>query len=433
MIMDAGSDLMNYLESDDFIKKLPKLYGKNVHIEYQIKRYSNIIDFYKEIYGNYIGNSIALYSTSGRTELAGNHTDHNRGRVIAASIDLDTIGVACRCPGSIISLVSQGFAPVNIDIGDLSVHPNEAGTTLALVRGIAAGFVKRGFRIGSFKAVTSTNVPKGSGLSSSAAIEMLCATMLNDMYNDNTLDTIEMAVICQEAENMYFGKPCGLMDQIACGYGGIVEIDFLSSDGVTVSPITNDIASFGYDIVIVDTKKDHADLQEAYAAIPREMKDVAKLMEKTVLGEVSPQDYYASIRILRNKLENDRALLRAHHFFFENERVTHMADALRSGDFIKYLYLVQQSGNSSFMFLQNLYENNHWKSQSLPLALAVSERLLHDRGAFRVHGGGFAGTIQAYVPKELTCSYTSAMEKLFGPGCVQNITIRELPSARLNC
>lgn len=431
--MNAGSDLTKYLASEDFISKLPKLYGKHVDITYQLNRYNKLIDYYNKTYSNYIDNSIALYSTSGRTELAGNHTDHNRGRVIAASIDLDTIGIACQCPGSIISLVSQGFAPVNIDIGDLSVHPEEAGTTHALVRGIAAAFKKRGYRIGSFKAVTSTNVPKGSGLSSSAAIEMLCATMLNDLYNDNTLDAIEMAVICQEAENTYFGKPCGLMDQIACGYGGIVEIDFSSSDGVTVTPIASDIASFGYDIVIVDTKKDHANLQEAYAAIPREMKDVAKFMGKTVLGEVSPQDYYASIGILRDTLGNDRALLRAHHFFFENERVTHMADALRNRDFIKYLYLVRQSGNSSFMFLQNLYESNLWESQSLPLALAVSERILLDRGAFRVHGGGFAGTIQAYVPKELTCSYTSAMEKLFGPGCVQNITIREPPSARLNC
>ncbi len=429
--MHSTDTLLKQFDTPLFVPRLKELYGPHVDSDLLSIRYKNLIYSYIKHYGINIGEEVRLYSTPGRTELAGNHTDHNHGKVIAASIQLDTIAAAAQTAGSFISLISEGFPPVVIDISDLSVHPDEHGTTHALVRGIVAGFASRGFEIGAFRAVTTSNVLKGSGLSSSAAIEMLCATIINDMYNDNRMSVVDMAIVSQEAENRWFGKPCGLMDQIACGYGGIVEIDFANDSDPVVEHVQGDFQAMGYDVVIVDTRADHAGLTEEYAAIPAEMGQVAALFGCATMRQVELESFITRLASLRGQIANDRALLRAYHFLQENERVDHMAAALRDKDIERYVKLVALSGDSSFKYLQNISVNGQPHRQDLAVALAASEAYLDGSGASRVHGGGFAGTIQAYVPHGRTLGYVTAMEDLFGPGCTTVVNIRGVPTTRV--
>ncbi len=406
------------------------LYGDKYDRNDMDQRYESLLRRHEELFG-VSEDKVALFSTAGRTELAGNHTDHNLGMVIAGTINLDTIAAVSLRNDSKVIVNSEGFPEVVVDITDLEIKKEEENTTHALLRGIAKAFTDRGIKIGGWQANTTTRVLKGSGLSSSAAIEVLCAEIFNNLFNDDKLEPVELAKISQYAENVYFGKPSGLMDQIGCAQGGVVGIDFKDNKNPVLTPIAIDFEKFGYDLVIVDTKGNHADLTGEYAAVPVEMKEVAAFFGKSVLREVDYEEFIDSLPLLREKIKNDRAILRAFHYFNENLRVKAMLDCLKEDDFDSYLYYVEESGNSSFKYLQNVYPTINVKEQGLSLALAVSEDFLYGEGVCRVHGGGFAGTIQAYVPKDLTEDYIELIDSIFGPGSATVLAIRKKPTCRL--
>lgn len=397
-----------------------ELYGKSADLPAQRKRYARITR----------PDTKWLFSTSGRTELAGNHTDHNHGFVLAASINLDTIAAVSPANDNTVTIASEGYDPVSISIDDLEVHPEEAGRTEALVRGIARNFSDRGFKIGGFTAYTTSSVLKGSGLSSSAAIEVLTATIFNHLFAQDSLSTTELAIIGQYAENVFFGKPCGLMDQIACANGGIVSIDFADPTKPKVRTVNFDFSdvTHGHTLVVVDTGGNHADLTDEYAAIPFDMKKVASLLGHRTLNQVGQSELMKNLPLLRTELKDDRALLRAIHFINETRRAKLMYSLLKKDDFTTYLQMVGESGSSSFEFLQNVYCSKDTTEQGLSLALALSSSFLKDSGAYRVHGGGFAGTIQVYVPTSILHNYIAFMEKLFGKGSCTVLTIRQKPT-----
>lgn len=398
----------------------PDLYGSEYDCEFLDKRFIKLLQTHKSLFNKDGAN---LFSTSGRTELGGNHTDHNLGKVLAASINLDTIAAVNKTGDNKAILISEGFPAVEIDLTNLEYVKQEENTTHGLLRGIAYSFKQRGLNIGGFIANTSTNVLKGSGLSSSAAIEVLCATIFNHLYNDDLLSPVELAKIGQFAENHYYGKPSGLMDQTACACGGIVSIDFKDNNSPLVEQIPFNFHEFGYNIIIVDTKGSHDNLTHCYKDIPKEMKLVAQYFEKEVLREVDRETFFSNIAQLRKDLNNDRAILRAIHYFNENIRVDEMVHALKNNDLKTYLKKVNESGQSSYNYLQNLYEN--YKEQGLGLALSILETTLKGEGAFRVHGGGFAGTVQAYIPCEMTENIITCLENVFGKNCVSILNIRK--------
>lgn len=401
----------------------PHLYGCFYEEAVMDSRFAKLIETHCDFFNK---SEAMIFSTAGRSELGGNHTDHNLGKVLAATITLDTVGAITKTDNNIVTLISEGFPTVEVDLDNLDKVENEENTTNALIRGIAKGFKNKGLKIGGFNANTTTNVLKGSGLSSSAAIEILCATILNHLYNNDKLNPVELSIISQFAENVYYGKPSGLMDQIACASGGIVSIDFKDKEKPIVVSENIKFEKEGYALIIVDTKGDHANLTSYYASIPIEMNKVAAFFNKKVLREVSSEEFYANIVTLRKVLNNDRAILRAHHFFNENERVDNLVKAINNKDFKKYLELINECGRSSFCYLQNLYAEPD--NQGLSLALALSEKMLAGDGASRVHGGGFAGTIQAYVPMDKVQNYVDEMNKVFGDKAATVLTVRELPT-----
>lgn len=406
----------------------PALYGKNYDEKDMDRRFESLIDKHKELFKR---DDVMLFSAAGRSEIAGNHTDHNLGLVIGATINLDTIACVSKRDDSRVIIASEGFPVVDVDISDLEIKSEERNTTEALVRGIAKAFRERGIEVGGYQANTTTRVLKGSGLSSSAAIEVLAAEIFNNIYGSDKLDPVELAKIGQYAENVYFGKPSGLLDQISCAHGGIVGIDFKDPKNPLITPLDVDFEEHGYALVITDTKGNHADLTEEYASVPPEMRMVASYFGKDNLREVEYADFINNIKEIREKLKNDRAILRAYHFFKENERVDLMLQELKDESIDTFLMLVEESGNSSFKYLQNVYPSSSPSEQGLSLALALSEDVLEGEGASRVHGGGFAGTIQAYVPEYMVDKYIKRMESVFGEGCSTCIAIRKLPVARI--
>lgn len=404
------------LRSGKHSSRLEEIYGES---EKAIERYVSALEGFKKTHGDL---DVHVYSAPGRSEIGGNHTDHQHGKVLAAAINLDMICVVSLTDDNVVELVSEGFEIKPVDLKDLAVNPAEAGTSEAIIRGIANKFVELGKTISGFKGYMISSVLGGSGLSSSAAFESLIGSIFSYGLNDGSVDAVEIAKIGQYAENVYFGKPCGLMDQTACSVGGFVHIDF-AAEPVVVS-VDFDMNKTGYSLCIVDTKGSHADLTDEYAAVPREMKDIAHFFKEEYLNDVDPEKFYESISELR-KLGNDRSVLRALHFFEENKRVVEQVEALRNDDFNGFLQLVKASGNSSYRFLQNVYANSDYTNQEIGIALALSERLLKDRGVARVHGGGFAGTIQVYVPNDLVDEFTAMMNGLFGEGSVYILQVRK--------
>ncbi len=372
-----------------------------------------------------------MFSTPGRTELGGNHTDHNLGKVIAGSIDLDTIAAVHPTDDNRVVFNSEGYMAIEVDLNDLTESDTLYGTTDSLIKGVAAAIAKRGGHIGGFQANVSSRVFKGSGLSSSAAIEVLLGTIFNSLYNNERFSTTELAIMGQEAENIHFGKPSGLMDQIACANGGIVGIDFKDPKSPVITPIKVDFADYGYNLVITTTGGNHADLTDDYASIPKEMKSVASFFGQKTLRDVPEKEFYDNIGKLRAELGNDRAILRAFHYFEENKKVDTMVNALREGDFETYLKTVTASGSSSFRYLQNIYSPKAAHEQGIALAYAMTQSFLDGDGAFRVQGGGFAGTLEAYIPIERTSEYFRHMETLFGKDCCTTLAIRNLPTMRV--
>ncbi len=364
-----------------------------------------------------------IFSAPGRTELGGNHTDHQHGRVLCAAVELDIL--ACAAPNGTdkIRIHSEGYAPFEVAIVDTAPVLGEENTSAALVRGIAARISELGYAVGGFDAYVVSEVLPGSGLSSSAAFEVLTGTIINHFFCADKLRPEEIAQIGQYAENVYFGKPCGLMDQMASAVGGAVAIDFADPASPVVRRIDFDFTASGYTLCIIDTRSEHGDLTEDYAAITREMGAVAARFGKEHLRDVDENTFRAAIPEIR-KICGDRAVLRALHFFAENKRAALEAEALEQGDFARFLALVNESGNSSALLLENLWSPAAPARQALTLALAIGKELLGGRGAIRVHGGGFAGTVQAFVPNDILTDFTAGMESIFGSGCCHALKVR---------
>ncbi len=401
----------------DFAKKLyPARQWKA-----QQERYTAAENQFKALFGE---GEMMIFSAPGRSEICGNHTDHNLGKAMGASIDLDVLAFVRPRDDGIIQIHSQGYAPFTVDTADLSIKEGEAGTSSALVRGIAFKMQEAGYRIGGFDAYTVSNVCKGSGLSSSAAFEVAIACILDHLYNKGAMPKKEMAKISQFAENVYFGKASGLLDQLSCAYGGMIAIDFKDPAEPKVCPLSFDFSQTGYDLIITDVRSDHADLTDDYVAIKSEMQAVAKAFDKEFLREVSLEDFEEMLPELHQHL-SERALIRAYHYLRENQRVDQLKAVLEKGDFEAFKAIVCASGRSSFMYLQNIYSDKNPTAQAISLALCIAEGLLDGDGAWRVHGGGFGGTIQAYVPRGKTEAYCAAMERIFGADCCFTLQVRD--------
>lgn len=416
----------------DWKNCLPNLYGNETsELEKQHKRFEELLHLFKNQFEE---EPHYWFSTPGRSEIGGNHTDHNHGRVLAASINFDAIAAVTSTKQNKITVFSKGYtSPFVVDLSDLKPKSEEQETTTSLIRGIAARFKELGFNVGGFNAFIDSWVLPGSGLSSSATIEVLIGTILNHLYNKGQIKPEVIAQIGQYAENHYFGKPCGLMDQMACSVGGMLFIDFENPQKPKFKTLPIDLGKFNYRLLVVNTGGSHADLTDDYASIPQEMKQVAQFFGKDYLRQISLQELLGQMARLRQNV-SDRALLRAYHFLLENERVLDQFKALQNNDFDQFLKLINESGNSSFKWLQNIFTPKMPESQSLALALALSENFIQTlgQGACRVHGGGFAGTIQVFLPTEAITAYKELMEPVFGQGSVSVLQIRSIGSVCLN-
>jgi len=400
---------------------LKALYGNDAAIvAAQAKRYEEALATFKSTFGH---DDAEMFSSPGRTEIGGNHTDHNYGRVLAGAVNLDNIAVAKPNGTMKVRILSSGYPQFEVDLNNLEPNKEEYFTSVALVRGISARMKELGFNIGGFDAVIDSGVPKGSGLSSSASFEVLIGAIISHLFNEGKLDAVQNAIIGQYAENNFFGKPCGLMDQTACSVGGLVTIDFEDPSKPIVKKVDFDFTKTGYALVITDTGGNHADLNDEYASLPTEMKSVAAQFGKNVLRQVTLEQVIDNIPQMRGKV-SDRAILRAIHFERDNARVAEQVAALEKGDFKSFLKMVIASGQSSYMYNQNVYPVNNVEEQGLSLALALSDIVLGSEGAWRVHGGGFAGTIQAFVPESLLDEYVKTIENAFGEGKCWKLFIR---------
>lgn len=413
--------LIEKIQSGEMDRTLLDIYVDESKVEYQRERYIKTIRKFEKCYGC---GEVAIFSAPGRSEIGGNHTDHQHGEVLAASVNLDTLGVVRATGDDTIRVISDGGEEIVISLEDVSVKLKEKGTTTALIKGVVEGFAENGYQVGGFCAYITSDVLIGAGLSSSAAFETLIGTVLSGLYNDMKVSPVEIAMIGQFAENVYFGKPCGLMDQMACSVGNLVYIDFKDPANPKVEKVAADMDAFGYSLCITDTKGSHADLTDEYAAVPEEMKRVAQYFGKDVLREITVKEVLGEIHALRKSL-GDRCVLRALHFITENERVQKEVNALITGNIKQFLALVKASGDSSYKYLQNVYSNKDLKNQNVSVALMISEMLLEDAGVSRVHGGGFAGTIQAFVKKEYVPEYKRGMDTVFGDGACSDLRIRK--------
>ncbi|MDD6033870.1 MAG: galactokinase family protein [Oscillospiraceae bacterium] len=417
--MNAAS-LKKSIAQGSLDQSLILLYGQD-QLEAQRARYCEAVDSFVEIYGD--RDNLRIFSAPGRTEIAGNHTDHNHGRVLAASVNLDVIAIASANDSGVIAIQSKGYRMDRIALDDLDIKEAEINKAASLIRGMTSRFVQKGLKVGGLEAYTTSDVLKGSGLSSSAAFEVLVGTILNGLYNDGTVSPVEIAKYAQYAENVYFGKPRGLMDQMASSVGNLITIDFADTENPVIEPIDFDFAALGCALCIVDTGGNHADLTDEYAAIPAEMKAVAALFGEEVLRPICYEALLDKAPEIREKL-GDRALLRAMHFVNENKRVGSIVEALRGKDYPTFLKLLTESGRSSFCYLQNVYANIAPKEQGLSLALCIADNLLNGEGAYRVHGGGFGGTTQNLVPVDMVLRFKSTIEAVFGAGSCHILRIR---------
>ena len=420
--------LKEKLASVDYDARLKAVYLSDKAVADQKERLAVIIDEYVKLFGD--NENIELFSAPGRTEVGGNHTDHNHGKVLAASVDLDTVAAAVKRDDSVIVEKSFNFDALEVDISDLNVHTEEFGKSSGLIRGMCAGFVEYGYKIGGFNAASMSRVLSGSGLSSSAAYEVLIGTILNHLYNDGKVSAVDIAKIAQFAENKYFGKPCGLMDQMASSVGSFITIDFKDPSEPIIKKVNFDFASCGHALCIIDTGGDHADLTDDYAAVRGEMEQAAEVFGKNVLRDVDETEFMRNISFVREKV-NDRAVLRAMHFYAENKRAEAEVKALESGDFDAVKELVTESGRSSYMYNQNVFTTKDVAHQGVSLALAMCEYLLKGKGAWRVHGGGFAGTVQAFVPVDMLDDFCEKIEAVFSKGSCHVLSIRPFGGIKL--
>ena len=399
-------------------------------IEKQKARFISAIESFEKRFGE--GRDISLLSVPGRSEISGNHTDHNNGRVVAGAIDRDIIAVVAKNDDGVLRVLSEGYPEDNVKISKITSPENfERYSSASLIAGVACGFANRGYEVGGYDAYATSDVLKGSGISSSAAYEVMLGNILSHLYNDGKVDNKDLAHIAKYAENEYFGKPSGLMDQMACAVGGFVYIDFEKPESPEVMPISFSLSENGYSLCIVNTGGNHANLNDDYASVPSEMRSVAKIFGRETLRGLTEEDILKNITNLRRNV-GDRAILRSLHYLRENERVCAVKNALVSSDIDAFLSTVMASGRSSFEYLQNVYTTKNVEEQGLSLALAVSEGFLSGKcAAYRVHGGGFAGTIQAFVKNEDTDEYIKLMDSVFGPGKAERFNIRPIGATKL--
>lgn len=415
------TEVLNVIKSDEFTQKMREIYLDDNKVDYQIARYMAAVAKFEMLYGD---GEMNVFSAPGRCEIIGNHTDHQHGKVIAAAVNTDAIAVAKKSEDAFVRIVSGDNAEICVGIGDLEKKENEEGSSTAIVKGVMNALSGMGFALGGFSAYITSDVPIGSGLSSSASFEVLIGNIISGLFNEMSIGAADIAVAGQYAENLYFGKPCGLMDQMASAVGNQVLIDFNNPADPKAETIEFDLNELGYSICITDTKGSHENLTAEYASIPNEMKSVAAEFGKEVLGDVDKNEFLEKIGELREKC-SERAILRALHYFNEEERVVKQAEAMRSNNLGKFLELENESGLSSSLFLQNIYVANEANKRTVALALAKSEIILMGTGASRVHGGGFAGTIQAFVPNELLTKYKEEMDSLFGQGSCNVLKVRK--------
>ena len=415
-----ATELKRQFEANVYDDLIQDLYEDAALVDVQNKRYASALEKFVKLYGD---QEVEIYSAPGRTEVGGNHTDHQHGCVLAASINLDVIAVVAK-QKDVVKMVSDGFDINEIDVNDLEKKAEEVGTSEAMIRGVLAKLESEGHKVGGFCAYATSEVPLGAGLSSSASFQVLVGTIINGLYNDMKIDMVDIAKASQYAENVYFGKPCGLMDQCACAVGGLISIDFNDPKRPIVEKVDVDFSQFDHSLCIVDTNGSHEDLTDDYAAVLNEMKSVAQCFGKEVLREVGPAVFLTKLPEIREKV-GDRAVLRAFHFFQENERVRMLVDSLKQQKFNEFKNNVRSSGNSSFKYLQNSYSISDVNNQSISVALAMSDLYLGTHGVSRVHGGGFAGTIQAFVEDQYVSYYKEKMEAIFGEDNCHVLKIRK--------
>lgn len=414
------TELKKKFQEGEYEELLREIYIDESVLEYQKERYVKAIESFEKLFGE---KEVSIYSAPGRSEIGGNHTDHQYGRVLAASINLDAIAVVAKKEQE-ISLKSEGYPMIHISLTDFSPKKEEQGTSAGLIRGVAAKLKEEEYNVGGFEAYVTSDVLNGAGMSSSAAFEVLVGNILSGLYNEGKISPVLLAQAGQYAENVFFGKPCGLMDQMASSVGNLIFIDFADVQNPVIKKVDVNFEDFGHSLCIIDTKGSHADLTDEYAAIPEEMKKVAAYFGKEVLRQVDKNEFYTHIAEIR-KSAGDRAVLRAMHWFEETDRVIDQVNALEQGDFEEFKRFIKASGDSSFKYLQNVYSVKNLSKQEMAIGLAFSDAILKGRGVSRVHGGGFAGTIQAFVPNDIVDIYKKDMEDVFGQGACHVLKIRK--------
>lgn len=421
--MRSTEETKRALADGEYNDKLMYLYccGESAANKYA-ERYIDVIDSFAETFGECP--DVALFSAPGRTEIGGNHTDHQHGCVLAGSVNLDVIAAARPNGTNTVRIQSRNYKMDIIDLDDLEIHEEQFDKAIALIRGVIRKFVDLGYNVQGFDAYTTSNVLKGSGLSSSAAFEVLIGTIINGLFADNEVSPVEIAKFGQFAENVYYAKPSGLMDQMASSVGSVVAIDFKSTEEPVVKKVDFDLKKYNHALCIIDSGADHAELTDEYASIPADMKEVAAFFGKEYLREIDKSEFMANIKNIREKINNDRAVLRAIHFFNDNSRAQDEVKALENNDFEQFRKLIKESGRSSYMYLQNVFASSMPKNQAVSLTLALCDEILGDRGAYRVHGGGFAGTVQAFVPLDMLDEFKSKIETVLGDGMCHVLSIR---------
>ena len=414
------TELKAGFQSGKYAELLKDIYIDESVLEYQKERYVKAIESFEELFGV---KDVEIYSAPGRSEIGGNHTDHQCGRVLAASINLDAIAIVAKKESGIV-LKSEGYPMINVSLADLLPTKEEEGTSAGLIRGVAARLKEEEYEIGGFEAYVTSDVLNGAGMSSSAAFEVLIGNILSGLYNEGNISPVLIAQAGQYAENVFFGKPCGLMDQMASSVGNLIFIDFADVKNPVIKKVNVNFEDFNHSLCIVDTKGSHADLTDEYAAIPEEMKRVAAYFGKEILKQVDKNEFYTNIPEIR-KVAGDRAVLRAMHWFEETDRVIDQVNALEEENFEEFKKLIKSSGDSSFKYLQNVYSVKNLSRQEMAVGLALSDVILKGKGVSRVHGGGFAGTIQAFVPNDIVDIYKKNMEDIFGEDACHVLKIRK--------
>ena len=421
-------EVVSKLSKGELDDSLKYLYVSS-DVDFYRDRYMSVINGYEEIFGK--ADELALFSAPGRTEIGGNHTDHQHGCVIAGSVNLDVIAAVSLNNENVVRIKSKGYPMDEINLDDLEINEKEYDKAISLIRGVIKRITELGYEVKGFNAYTESNVMKGSGLSSSAAFEVLVGTIINHLFANAEISPVEIAKIGQFAENVYYNKPSGLLDQMASSVGAVVAVDFKDNDAPIVKKVDFDLSSFNHSLCIIDSGADHADLTNEYAAVTEEMRLVSKFFGKNYLREVSRDEFFNNLKDIRQAVNNDRAILRAIHYFNDSDRAVAETEAIEKGDFKEFCRLNRESGRSSFMYLQNVYASSMPKAQAVSLTIALCEEILGDRGSFRVHGGGFAGTVQAFVPNDMVDEFKSRIEAVLGEGMCHILSIRPVGGYRL--